>query len=139
MPAEPQAREFLDTNILIYAFSTDPRAAPAEALLAKGCVTSVQALNEFANVARRKLAMPWLEVNEALAAIRTLCRAIVPLDLETHAEAMVIAERDGLAVFDALMLAAALRAGCGVFWSEDMQHCREIGGRLRIVNPFVAE
>lgn len=139
MPAERPAKEFLDTNILIYAFSTDLRAVVAERLLSRGCVTSVQALNEFANVARRKLAMSWAEVNEALGVIRTLCPTILPMDIDTHADALVLAERDGLAVFDSLMLAAALRADCGTFWSEDLQHGREIDGRLRIVNPFSAE
>ena len=52
MPAEQ--REFLDTNILIYAFSPDPRSAAAEKLLTGRRLTSVQALNEFANVAGRK-------------------------------------------------------------------------------------
>lgn len=139
MPADRPAKEFLDTNILVYVFSTDPRLVVAEQLLARGCATSVQALNEFANVARRKLAMSWVEVNDALDVIRTLCPTILPIDVDTHADALVIAERDGLAVFDSLMLAAALRAGCGIFWSEDLQHGREIDGRLRIVNPFAAE
>ena len=127
--------EFLDTNILVYAFTTDPRAAAAQALLGRGCVTSVQALNELTNVARRKLGMSWREIREALAAVRTLCRTIVPLDVETHAEALGIAERHGYAIFDALMIAAARRADCTVLYSEDMQHGMEIGG-LRIVDPF---
>ena len=58
--------EFLDANVLVYAFTTDPRAAAAQALLGRGCVTGVQALNEFTNVARRKLGMTWAEVGEAL-------------------------------------------------------------------------
>ncbi|HZA65907.1 MAG TPA: PIN domain-containing protein [Geminicoccaceae bacterium] len=127
--------EFLDTNVLVYAFTTDPRAAAAQALLGRGCVTSVQALNELTNVARRKLGMSWREIREALAAVRTLCRTIVPLDVETHAEALGIAERHGYAIFDALMIAAARRADCTVLYSEDMQHGMEIGG-LRIVDPF---
>jgi predicted nucleic acid-binding protein len=47
--------EFLDSNVLVYAFTTDPRAARAQGLLARGCTISVQGLNEFTNVARRKL------------------------------------------------------------------------------------
>jgi predicted nucleic acid-binding protein len=128
--------EFLDTNVLVYAVTTDPRAAAARTLLARGCVTSVQALNEFANVARRKLGMSWREVREALAAVRTLCRAILPVDIETHMDALRIAERHGYAVFDALMIAAALRAGCTVLYSEDMQDGMAIDVRLRIVDPF---
>jgi len=128
-------REFLDTNVLVYAFTTDPRAGTAQALLGRGCVTSVQALNELTNVARRKLGMSWREVREALAAIRTLCRSTLPVDIETHADALRIAERYGYTIFDALMIAAATRADCTVLYSEDMQHGMAIGG-LRIVDPF---
>jgi predicted nucleic acid-binding protein len=128
--------EFLDTNILVYAFTTDPRAGAAQALLGRGCVTSVQALNEFTNVARRKLGMTWREVRDALAAIRTVCRTILPVDIEIHADALRIAERYGYTIFDALMVAAALRADCTVLYSEDMQDGMAISGRLRIVDPF---
>jgi predicted nucleic acid-binding protein len=130
-------RALLDTNVLVYAFTTDPRAAAAQTLLGRGGVTSMQALNEFTNVARRKLGMTWSEVREALAAIRTLCRSILPMDLETHADAVRIAERHGYAIFDALMIAAALRAGCTILYSEDMQDGMRVDA-LRIVNPFRA-
>jgi predicted nucleic acid-binding protein len=136
MRGEVDARALLDTNVLVYAFTTDARAAPAQALLGGGCVTSVQGLNEFTKVARRKLGMTWEEVRDALAAIRTLCRTILPMDVETHLDALGIAERHGCAVFDALMIAAALRAHCSVLYSEDMQGGMTIGGRLRIVDPF---
>lgn len=130
--------EFLDSNVLVYAFTTDPRSVAAQGLLERGCTVSVQGLNEFANVARRKLGMTWDELRESLAAIRTLCRSIVAVDLETHADALRIAERHGYAIFDALIVAAALRAGCTVLWSEDMQDGAVIERRLRIVNPFGA-
>jgi predicted nucleic acid-binding protein len=128
--------EFLDTNVLVYAFTTDPRAAAAQALLEQGCVIGVQGLNEFANVARRKLGMTWEEVRGALSAIRVLCPSIVPLDIETHADALRVAERYGFAIFDALMIASAIRADCNTLWSEDMQHGQIIDERLRIANPF---
>jgi predicted nucleic acid-binding protein len=130
------AGEFLDTNIIVYAFTTDPRAGAAQTLLGRGCVTSVQALNEFANVARRKLGMTWRELHDALAAIRSLCRSILAVDLETHADALRIAERYGCAIFDALIVAAALRAECTVLYSEDMRDGMAIDQRLRIVDPF---
>jgi predicted nucleic acid-binding protein len=128
--------EFLDTNVIVYAFTTDPRAGAAQTLLGRRCVTSVQTLNEFANVARRKLSMTWREIHDALAAIRTLCRSILPMDLETHTDALRIAERYGCAIFDALIIAAALRAKCTVLYSEDMQDGMAIDRRLRIVDPF---
>ena len=49
---------FLDTSILIYAFAlNDPRSDTAETLLAAGGVISIQVLNEYVNVSRRKLAL----------------------------------------------------------------------------------
>jgi predicted nucleic acid-binding protein len=130
------AGEFLDTNILVYAFTTDPRAGAAQALLGRPCITSVQVLNEFANVARRKLGMTWRELDDALAAIRTLGGSILPTDLEIQTDALRIAERYGCAIFDALIIAAALRAKCTVLYSEDMQDGMAIDRRLRIVDPF---
>lgn len=130
--------EFLDSNILIYAFTTDPRAVRAQALLQRGCAIGVQGLNEFANVARRKLGMTWDEVRDALGAIRALCPIIVPVDIETHSDSLRIAERYGYAIFDALIIAAAIRADCSTLWSEDMQHGLVIDKQLRIANPFHA-
>ena len=51
------AGEFLDSNILVYAFTTDPRAAVAQVLLERGGIISAQGLNGFTNVARRQLGM----------------------------------------------------------------------------------
>jgi predicted nucleic acid-binding protein len=128
--------EFLDSNILVYAFTTDARAPVAQALLERGGIISVQVLNEFANVARRKLGMSWEEARESLAAIRTLCPTILPVDIETHADGLEIAERQGYGIFDALIIASALRAGCRTLWSEEMQDGSVIDGRLGIANPF---
>lgn len=136
MTASP--REFVDTNIVVYAFTDDPRSEKALALLGKGCAISVQVLNEFANVARRKLDMSWIEVEDALTSIRTLCPTILPLDIDTHLLAIEIAKRHKLSVFDALVIAAALQGGCETLWSEDMHHGLMVEDRLRIENPFRA-
>lgn len=130
------AADFVDTNVLVYAFTADQRAVAAQAVLERGCATSVQALNEFANVARRKLAMSWGEVRAALAAIRVVCRPIFPLDIAAHEDALRIAERYGYATYDSLILASALKAGSATLWSEDMQDGAVIDDRLRIANPF---
>jgi predicted nucleic acid-binding protein len=129
-------REFLDTSVLVYAFTSNPRGGKAQELLARGCGTGMQGLNEFANVARRKLGMSWVEMRNALAAIRTLCRTILPIDIDTHNDALRIAERYRCSIFDALMVGAALRADCRVLWSEDMPDGLVVDGRLHIANPF---
>src|ERR1700675_5081342 len=58
---------FFDTNVVLYAFrQDDTRGRVAEALLAAGGALSVQVLNEFVTVARRKLDKSWEEVRRAL-------------------------------------------------------------------------
>ncbi|MCW5738308.1 MAG: PIN domain-containing protein [Enhydrobacter sp.] len=131
--------EFIDSNILVYAFAFDERSAAAEVLLQRRPVISEQSLNEFMNVARRKLGMNWDELRGALAVIRDFCPVILSLDIDTHENAVRLAERYGFATFDALIVASALQSSCRVLWSEDMQHGMLIDGRLRIANPFRTE
>jgi len=130
--------DFLDSNVLVYAFTDDARAEAAQALLDRGCAISVQGLNEFSNVARRKLGKSWEELRGDLAAIRAVCATVVPIDVNTHEAALRLAERYGFAMFDALMVATALQAGSTTLWSEDMQDGMVIDGTLRIANPFRA-
>ena len=127
---------FFDTTVLIYAVaSDDPRASTAEDLLANGGTVSIQVLNEFVAVARRKLRMSWEEVVEALAAIRVLCAEPVALTIETHDAALQIAQRYGFHIYDSLIVAAAIEADCTTLYSEDMQHDQTIGS-VTIRNPF---
>lgn len=131
-------KAFLDTNILVYAFSRDPRAERARALLDVGGTIGVQCLNEFANVALNKLGMNWTEVDAAFEEIRYLCDIGAPVDLDLHQSGLAIARRYGLNIFDSLIVAAALRAGCEILWSEDMQDGLVVEGALTIRNPFLA-
>jgi predicted nucleic acid-binding protein len=131
------SRAFLDTNVLIYAtLSSDPRSNIARDLLSQRSVISVQVLNEFANVARRKLRRSWPDVIQALTAIRTLCLPPRPLTVATHETALSIASRRGYQLYDALIIAAALEADCATLYSEDLQDGQIIGKRLTIRNPF---
>jgi predicted nucleic acid-binding protein len=130
-------RAFFDTTILIYSISSEePRAVVAEKLLAEGGWISVQVLNEFAAVARRKLNMSWADIMEALLAIRALCETPTPLSIETHEAALDIAARYRYSIYDAMILAAALEADCEVLYTEDMQNGQVIGP-LTIRNPFL--
>ncbi len=131
------AKVFFDTNVLIYAVAgEDPRSVQAEELLASGGVLSVQILNEFVSVARRKILMSWSDVTEALDAFRVLCPSPLPITIEIHEEALKIAEKHGYKIYDALVIAAALQAGCATLYSEDLQNGQTIDGQLTIRNPF---
>ena len=127
---------FFDTNVLVYIASGDSaKADRAEAAIAAGGVISVQVLNELANVARRKMQMSWTETHALLTTLRGLL-TVHPLTLETHEIGLELAERYGFSMYDAMIAASALHAGCDTLWSEDMQHDMVVDERLRIVNPF---
>ena len=127
---------FFDTNVLLYLASSDTRKANlAEKAIERGGVVSVQVLNEMASVARRKMGLPWPETRAFLATIREIL-TVNPLTLEVHETGVRLAERHKLSIYDAMIAADALEAGCDTLWSEDMQDGTILDGRLRVSNPF---
>jgi len=130
------AERFIDTNVVVYAFAAgDPRSQRAQALLGPDAVIGVQVLNEFTNVARRKLKWDWEQVEAAHAVIADLLGPARPLTVAIHRQARALARRHVLAFYDALLVAAAIDAGCRWLLSEDIQDGREFGA-LSIQNPF---
>jgi predicted nucleic acid-binding protein len=123
-----------DTNILVYTATSDARKQRAVDCLSRGGVVSVQVLNEFVHVARRKLRHDWPQVELALGLFRATLDDVLPVTL--HTGAVSLAREHGLSFYDALIVAGAIEGGCDTLFSEDMQHGRSIGG-LAIVNPFV--
>jgi predicted nucleic acid-binding protein len=79
--------------------------------------------------------LSWPETRSFVSAIRGLL-TVQPLTVETHEDGLRIAERYGLSIYDAMIVAAASRASCDTLWSEDMQHGMVFSGPMRIVNPF---
>jgi predicted nucleic acid-binding protein len=127
---------FFDSNVVIYAFTqAEQKTDRAQLLLTEGGVVSIHVLNETANVLQRKFKTPWPRVGQIIEAILKNCPAPLPLNLETHRNALRICERYGYSVYDGLIIAAALEARCTTLYTEDMQHDQIIEG-LRIVNPF---
>ena len=130
------AERFFDTDVLLHLLSgDDARADRAEQELSAGGVISVQVLNEFASVATRRLEMSIAEIREVLATLRSVC-TIVPMSEETHDVGLEIAEKYGLTVYDAMIVASALLAGCNTLVAEDLQHGKVLDGRLKVRNPF---
>jgi predicted nucleic acid-binding protein len=126
---------FFDTNILVYAQQVGEKADRARALLAGGGKLSVQVLNEFTAVSRRKQNKEWREIGEAISDLLALVDPPLALTLDLHAAARALAEEHRLSFYDALIVVSAIEAGCHVLYSEDMQHGRTFGG-LAVANPF---
>ncbi len=127
---------FFDSNVIVYAFLDVEKRERALEVLAQGGVISAQVLNEFTHVAHKKRRRSWPDIEAALAVIRDWLRNIVPITSVTHAAAVVLARDHSLAFYDALILAAAIEAGCETLYSEDFQHGRRFGD-CTIVNPFL--
>ena len=127
---------FFDTNVLLYLASGDTaKANRAEKLLGDGGAISVQVLNELASVARRKMRMSWGDTHRFLSTLRELL-TVHPITIEVHESGLALAERYNLSLYDAMIAASALHAGCDTLWSEDMQHGMALDERLRIADPF---
>jgi predicted nucleic acid-binding protein len=130
------AKQFFDTNILVYAFTSDDlRSARAESLIAEGGVIGVQVLNEFTNVTRRKLRWQWDQIEACLSVVEELFGPVAPLTTAIHARAAVLARERDLSIYDALIVASAQDAGCQILFSEDLQHGQKFG-TLMVENPF---
>ena len=130
------AERFFDTNVLLYLLSAEAtKADREEETHAAGATISVQVLNEFAAVALRKLGMTVAEVRDALEPIMAICK-VVPITVETHERGLQVAERYRFSIYDALIIAAALDAGCSTLYTEDLQDGQVIDDVLTIKNPF---
>ena len=129
-------RAFVDTNVFIYASQpNNPKCAAAEAVVFGGGVVSVQVINEFANVTRKKLKRPWHEIEAGVALIIEKMGKPRDLTLLTHEAALSLAAAHNVAFYDALIVASALEASCDVLISDDFQDGRRFGDLL-IRNPF---
>lgn len=127
--------EFVDTNVVLYLLDDGPKADSVEAILARGPRISVQVLNEVMVNCRRKAGLNLDETGAFLAGVQSLC-PVEALTLQTHEVGRALAERYRFSVYDAMIVAAALIAGCTRLWTEDMQDGLPVEGQLRIVNPF---
>jgi predicted nucleic acid-binding protein len=129
-------KAFFDTNILVYTATSDKKKLLAVKCLGLGGIVSIQVLNEFVHVARRKLRHDWPQIERALGLFRASLDDVLPITLNTHSNAVVVARDHSLAFYDALIVASAIEASCDTLFSEDLQHGRQFGG-LVIINPFL--
>lgn len=133
-------RSFIDTNVLVYAEASDaPGKQQAALALLKQLyetgtgVLSTQVLQEYCNVAIKKLKLPTghiraqLDLYEQFEVVQ-VTPAIIRAGLDLH-------QTRSVSFYDALILASAETAGCNVLFSEDM-NTGEVMAGVRILNPF---
>ena len=133
-------RSFIDTNVLVYADSGDVPVKQSQAIslitslrLAGEGVLSTQVLQEYVNVALRKLGLPPALVRQRLAFYEGF--ETVPASPALIHGAFDLHLTHGIAVYDALIAQAAIVSGCARLCSEGFQTGRQLG-KLRVENPF---
>jgi predicted nucleic acid-binding protein len=134
-------RAFFDTNVLIYNDDANFPAKQRRAIelievhrLNRSGVVSTQVLHEyFVNVTRKLGLDPLLAKSKV--EIWARFQVVVPGVADVLA-AIDLHILSSISYWDALIVRCAKQAGCGVLFSEDMQHGRLIDG-VRIVNPFI--
>jgi predicted nucleic acid-binding protein len=134
------ARCFVDSNVLLYADdrSAGPKRDRAreliEEVMSSGTgVLSLQVLQEYFSVATKKLGIPAAGARQRIELLSLL--DVVILSVEDVLAAIDLHRLHQFSIWDALVIRAALNAGCRVLYSEDLQDGRRIDG-LEIVNPF---
>ena len=135
------ALEFLDTNILVYSYTTTDlqKQEVARGLvrraLAGHLAISTQVLTEFAAALLHKV-IPRVDAESVLFALDSFA-PIPPMvtDAEVVRRAVEVQARYGLHFYDSLIVAAAERAGCEKIWSEDMNSGQKYFG-ISVQNPF---
>ncbi|MEO5330627.1 MAG: PIN domain-containing protein [Magnetococcus sp. YQC-5] len=132
---------FLDTNVLVYAFSgTEPekRRRARDLLQRPGSCCSTQNLNELANVLIRKFRLPHTSVAAAIQDVAA-GRSIHKVEVADIQRALTLSARYGFGYFDSLVVSAALSMKCSTLYTEDLQEGQVIEGILTIFNPFGEE
>jgi predicted nucleic acid-binding protein len=133
-----RARAFIDTNVLVYAVDQAATAKRERALAVLGTVNpvlSAQVLSEFYWTVTRKLKRP-LPADEARRQVGELARMIVmPITAPLVQAAIQTSQDHQLAYWDALIVEAAVTAGCKELLSEDLADGSVLRG-VRVRNPF---
>ena len=141
--SDTTSRDFFDTNILVYMYDDrDPQKQDrafntvTEAVDNNTGVVSAQVLGEFFNTVTRRIPNS-ISVGEAQDAISMFAQmTVVALDLELVRRAVETCGLYQVSYWDALIIAAAERAGCGRIISEDLNAGQSYHGVV-VVNPFV--
>jgi len=135
-----RVRSLLDTHVLVYADSPDEPARQRRAigliseLRSHGdAVLSTRVLQEFVNVALRKLRLPLPLVRERLAFYRRF--DLVQNTPDLIAGALDLQALHSLSFYDALIVQAASVGGCSRLLSEDLQDGAVSAG-VKVENPF---
>ena len=132
-------KAFVDTNLLIYAISSDAgKAQKVETLLRRpfDFLISTQVINEFVQTCYRKNLLPPAEIRRSVDDF-LLFFELATIEKSTILTGLDLKERYRFSWFDSLIVAASIENGCTVLFSEDLQDGLIVDAKLTIQNPLL--
>jgi len=135
-----QKKIFIDSNVIIYAYSNSEIAKQkiARRIVKENyTVISTQVLQEMCNTLGRKYMIDYSSIKDTLQECINSNNEIHTNHQHTILKACDIAKRYSFSFYDSLIISAALESNCSVLYSEDLQHNQIIDDVLTIKNPFI--
>jgi predicted nucleic acid-binding protein len=135
------APDFLDSNILVYAYDSADRRKQAAAqklvsnALSGAAVISVQVLAELSAILLYK-ATPKIRPEQVLQVLDALTPIpVIQPDARMVRRAVEAHAAYGIHFYDGMIVAAAERSGCARIWTEDLNPGQDYFG-IPAANPF---
>jgi predicted nucleic acid-binding protein len=127
----------VDTNVLIYLHDglNSSKKSAAESILAENPNIPAQVISEYLNTTRRLLTLSKENLLLQTSELFSNCE-IIPISSSTLLKSAELIKKFQFQLFDAIIVAASLQAGCDILYSEDMHHGLLINNSLTILNPF---
>ena len=135
------AEAFFDTNVLVYAVSSDPEEEPkrrvSEMLIRNvDFGVSGQVIQEFYDTVTRKIALP-ITHEAAMGWLEDLSELdVIPVDAELVSAGALISQRYRTSYWDGAIIAAAERLGARILYTEELNHPQAYGA-ITVVNPYL--
>ena len=128
---------FVDSNIVLYLMDEEERKKHiSRKILSNSPSICVQVLVEVANVCKYRFNYKKLDLLQLWTVLLRDCN-LVSTDNQSMQKAIQLVNRYDFQLFDALIIADALKANCTILYSEDMQHNMLVENKLTIINPFL--
>lgn len=130
---------FVDTNVLIYAYSDtelEKKKKVLSLLTTESITISTQVVNEFIWVMNRKFNVDFGALKFIINNIFDLYKVCI-INQSAVLKAIDLSKRLNFSYWDSLMLAAALELGCNIFYTEDLQDGQNIDNQIIVINPFI--
>lgn len=133
-------RIFIDTNILLYAYSSDNKSKRdiSQKILesyGENIYISKQVVNEITNILFKKFNLSIEKIENVILELDNEFE-IFDFDITTQIKAIKLKQKYKFGFYDALIVATALENRCNILYSEDMHDGLVVYDTLTIANPF---